>query len=527
MTNSIAEIETNEVLFVIGSNTKESHPVLALRMIKAKRKGAKIIIADPRRVPLVRFADIWIQHKPGTDVALLNGMMHVIMKEGLHKKDFIAAMTEGLDNDFVKNLDAYSPDAVAKITGVPADTIVNAARMYAGSEKAGIYYTMGITQHAHGTENVFSIANLALMTGNLGKESAGVNPLRGQNNVQGATDMGCIPNLYPGYQQVAIPAVKEKFEALWKAKLSDTQGMTATEMLPAAGKGLLKALYIMGENPAVSDPDTTHTVKSLKALDLLVVQDIFMTETAELAHVVLPGASFAEKGGTFTNTERRVQRVIKAVSSPGMAMKDSLIIMELSRRMGCDMPYTHSAEIFREMGLAWPAIAGMSYSRLEEGGLQWPCPTPDHPGTQFLFKNGFPRGKGRFTLVTYKPSVEEVDADYPFLLTTGRVLFHYHTGSMTRRVKPLNMVSPEAFIEINPADAKALSLEEGVKVKVTSRRGSISVKTRVTKRPGKGVVFIPFHFKEAAANVLTSSTSLDPTAKIPSFKVSAVRIEKE
>jgi formate dehydrogenase alpha subunit len=526
MTNSMQEIENNDVLFVIGSNTKENHPIVALKMIKAKRKGAKIIIADPRRVPLVRFADIWMQHRPGTDVPLLNGMMHVIVKEGLVNQDFIASMTEGFDEEFRKNLEEYTPEAVSKITGVPADKIIKSARLYGGSDKAGIYYTMGITQHAHGTENVFSIANLALMTGNLGKESAGVNPLRGQNNVQGSTDMGCIPNNYPGYQRVTIPAIREKFQALWNAKLSDKEGMTATEMLPAAEKGILKALYIMGENPVISDPDMAHTIKALKALDFLVVQDIFMTDTAELAHVVLPATSFAEKVGTFTNTERRVQRVRRAVNSPGIAMKDSLIIMELSKRMGYDMPYNHTNEIFREIGQAWPAMAGMSFARLEDGGLQWPCPTPDHPGTQYLFKGGFPRGKGRFSLVKYKPSAELTDKDFPFLLTTGRQLFQYHTGSMTRRVKPIHAVSPEAYVEINPADAQRLAIEDGTSVKISSRRGTILVKARVSKLPGVGVVFVPFHFREAAANALTSSTALDPLSKIPSFKVSAVRIEK-
>lgn len=526
MTNSIAEVENNDVLFVIGSNTKENHPIIALRMIKAKRKGAKIIVADPRRVPMVRFADIWLQHRPGTDVALLNAMMHVIMKEGLVNRDFIDTMTEGFDEQFRKNLESCTPESAEKITGVPRDQIVRAARMYAGSKKAGIYYTMGITQHAHGTDNVFSIANLALMTGNLGKEAAGVNPLRGQNNVQGSTDMGCIPNMYPGYQRVSIPAIKQKFEALWSAKLSGKEGLTAPEMLAAALKGALKALYVMGENPVLSDPDTAHTVKALKALDLLVVQDIFMTETAELAHVVLPGTSFAEKVGTFTNTERRVQRVRRAVNTPGQAMKDSLIIMELSKRMGYEMQYPHTVEIFREIGHAWPAMAGMSYSRLEDGGIQWPCPTPEHPGTQYLFKGGFPRGRGTFTTVQYKQSAEQPDQDYPYLLTTGRILFQYHTGTMTRKVKPINAISPEAFIEINPEDARALSLEAGAKVKVSSRRGSITLKALVSKRPGRGVVFIPFHFKEAAANVLTSGASLDPVAKIPSFKVSAVRIEK-
>ena len=526
MTNSIQEIENNDLLFIIGSNTKENHPIIALRMIKAKRKGAKLIIADPRRVPLVRFADIWMQHKPGTDVALLNGMMHVIVKEGLVKEDFVSSMTEGFDDEFRKNLEEYVPEAASKITGVPTETIVRAARLYAGSGKAGIYYTMGITQHAHGTENVFAIANLALMTGNLGKESSGVNPLRGQNNVQGSTDMGCIPNMYPGYQRVNIPAIKQKFEELWNAKLSDKEGLTAPEMLAAAEKGKLKAMYIMGENPVLSDPNMAHTIKALKALDLLVVQDIFMTETAELAHVVLPGSSFAEKVGTFTNTERRVQRVRRAVNSPGAAMKDSLIIMELSKKMGYEMSYTHTVEVFREIGQVWPALAGMSYARLEDGGLQWPCPTPDHPGTPFLFKGGFPRGKGRFTPVMYKPSAEQTDKEYPYILTTGRQLFQYHTGSMTRRVKPIDKISPESYVEINPDDAQALSIESGAKVKVISRRGSITVKAVVTKRPVKGVVFIPFHFKEAAANALTSNSSLDPVAKIPSLKVSAVRIEK-
>jgi len=526
MTNSLQEIENNDVLFVIGSNTKENHPIVALRMIKAKRKGAKIIIADPRRVPMVRFADIWLQHKPGTDVALLNGMMHVILKENLIKKDFISAMAEGFDDEFRKNIEEYSPEAVSKITEVPADLIVKAARLYGSSDRAGIYYTMGITQHSHGTENVFSIANLALMTGNLGKENAGVNPLRGQNNVQGSTDMGCSPNMYPGYQRVSIPAIKQKFEALWKTELSGKEGVTAPEMLAEAEKGTFKALYIMGENPVVSDPNMAHTIKALKSLEFLVVQDIFMTETAELAHVVLPGSSFAEKVGTFTNTERRVQRVRRAVNSPGHAMKDSLIIMELSKRMGYEMSYSHTVEIFREIGQAWPALAGMSYARLEDGGLQWPCPTPEHPGTPYLFKGGFPRGKGRFTLVKYKPSVEQTDQDYPFILTTGRQLFQYHTGGMTRRVKEINTVSPESYIEINPEDARALAVEAGARVKVSSRRGSIIVKAMVTKRPAKGVVFVPFHFKEAAANVLTSSNSLDPVAKIPSFKVSAVRIER-
>lgn len=526
MTNSIAEIENTDVMFVIGSNTKENHPIIALRMIKAKNKGAKLIVADPRNVPLVKFADIWMRHRPGTDVVLLNAMMHVIVKEGLTDQDFIESMTHGFDADFRSNLDEYTPEAAEKVTGVPKDTVIQAARIYAGADKAGIYYTMGVTQHSHGTDNVFSLANLALITGNLGKNGGGVNPLRGQNNVQGSTDMGCIPDYYTGYQRVSSQSVKEKFETLWQVTLSERRGLTAPEMLAFAEMGTLKAMYIMGENPVMSDPDVSHTIKAINKLDFLVVQDIFMTETAALADVVLPAAAFAEKSGTFTNTERRVQRVRRAITSPGQAMRDSHIIMELSKRMGYLMPYCNTEDIFSEISIAWPAMAGISYARLDKGGLQWPCSTRDHPGTQHLFEGGFPNGKGRFSIVKYRPSMEQPDKEFPFLLTTGRMLFQYHTGTMTRRVKPIDAVSPEAFMEINPEDARSLDIDDGATVKVSSRRGSITLKAIVTKKLKKGLVFIPFHFKEAAANVLTSSTALDPVAKIPAFKVSAVRIEK-
>ncbi len=527
MTNSMAEIQNNDVLFVIGSNTKENHPIVAQRMLKAVRRGATLIVADPRRVPLVRFAGIWMQQRPGTDVALLNGMMHVILAEGLTDRAFIEEKTEGFDDDFRRTIGEYTPEAAEKITGVPKEKIVQAARTYGNGKRAGIYYTMGITQHSHGTDNVYAIANLALMTGNLGKESAGVNPLRGQNNVQGATDMGCAPNVYPGYQRVTVPMVRERFEELWGVKLSGRDGLMANEMLDAALAGKLRALYILGENPVLSDPDMGHTKKALSALDFLVVQDIFLTETAELAHVVLPGTSFAEKVGTFTNTERRVQRVRRVVDAPGEARKDSLIIMEISKRLGYEMPYHHTEEIFQEIGKAWPAMAGMSYSRLdEEGGLQWPCPTPDHPGTQFLFKGGFPRGKARFTNVTYRPPAEQPDDRYPFVLTTGRMLFQYHTGGMTRREKAIEAVAGKPYVEINRADAKALGVASGDRVVVTSRRGSITIPVHASLRPDRGVVFIPFHYREAAANILTSSTAVDPICKIPELKVGAVRIEK-
>lgn len=524
MTNSIPEIENNDVIFVIGSNTTETHPIIGLRMKKAVRKGAKIIVADPRRIDLVRFSSVWMQHKGGTDVVLLNAMMHVLLKEKLIDKDFINEWTEGFDI-FKKSLEEFTPQRAEKITGVLKQDIIKAALLYGEAERPAIYYTMGITQHSHGTQNVFAVANLALMTGNLGRESTGVNPLRGQNNVQGATDMGCIPNQYPGYQRVDFNSIKEKFESAWGAKLSDRPGLTATEMTIAAQSGSLKALYVMGENPVMSDPDINHTKRALKNLDFMVVQDIFMTETAELADVVLPSSCFAEKDGTFTNTERRLQRVKKAVTPPGDAREDSVIIMELSKRMGYDMKYNFIEEVLQEVGAVWPAVAGITYGRLESSGLQWPCPTLDHPGTPYLFKGGFPRGRATFTPVNYNPSKELPDRDYPFLLSTGRQLFQYHTGSMTRRVKELHMVSPEPYIEVNPLDAKQLKIYNGDMLKVSSRRGSILVKALVSEKPARGMVFIPFHYKEAAANVLTN-TELDPICKIPELKVCAVTIEK-
>ncbi len=517
------DIVNNEVLFVIGSNTTETHPIIGLKMKKAFSKGAKLIVADPRKIPLVKFAHLWLQLRPGTDVALLNSIMHIILKEGLEYKQFIKDRTEGFEQ-FRKSVAEFTPELGEKITGVPKEKIREAALLYANAERAGIYYTMGITQHTHGTDNVFSIANLALLTGNLGRESVGVNPLRGQNNVQGASDMACAPNVFPGYQKVDDPAIREKYEKGWGTALSGKPGMTATEMTDAAVSGSLKAMYIMGENPVLSDPDMNHTIKALKKLDFLVVQDIFMTETAELAHVVLPAASFAEKEGTFTNTERRVQRVRKAVDSPGDARDDSWIIAEISKRLGYEIHYHSPEDVFREIGRLWPAVAGISYTRIKKRGIQWPCPSPQHPGTSYLFKDGFPRGKGRFSEVAYRQSAELPDKEYPYVLSTGRQLFQYHTGTMTRKTVAIETVAPGPFVEINPEDAANLSIEDGQKVRVSSRRGSIEIFARVTERPLRGVVFIPFHFKEAAANVLTN-TAADPVCKIPELKVCAVKIE--
>lgn len=524
MTNSIPEIENHDVIFVIGSNTTETHPIIGLRMKKAVRRGAEIIVADPRKIDLVRFSSLWLQHRPGTDVALLNAIMHVIAEEDLIDKKFIETRTEGFTS-FRESLKDYTPEEGERITGVPKENIIKAALLYGNAVRPGIYYTMGITQHTHGTENVFSIANLALMTGNLGRESTGVNPLRGQNNVQGATDMGCIPDFYPGYQKVTLPGVKGKFGKAWGVHLPDRIGMTATEMTKAAAEEKLRALYIMGENPVLSDPDMNHTIHALKKLDFLIVQDIFLTETAELADVVLPAACFAEKDGTFTNTARMVQRVRKAVEPPGEAKEDAFIITELSKRLGYAMPYDSIEDIFREAGRLWPALAGITFKRIAKEGIQWPCPTADHPGTQYLFKGGFPRGKASFTSVSFRPSEEIPDADYPFLLSTGRQLFQYHTGSMTRRVDAINYVCPAAYVEIHPDDASGLHITDGDMVRVSSKRGAIDLKAAVSHRPAKGMVFIPFHYREAAANVLTN-TALDPISKIPELKACAVRIER-
>jgi len=529
MTNSIAEIAKNKALFVIGTNTTENHPIIALRMKEAVAKGAQLIVADPRKIPLVKFATLWLRHHPGTDVALMNAIMNAILAEGLEDKSFIENRTEGYE-EFVKSLELFTPEYGEKITGVAAEDIRKAAFIYGSAENAGIYYAMGITQHITGTDNVLTVGNMAMLTGNLGKKGAGVNPLRGQNNVQGACDMGGLPEVYPGYQKVDNPDVQKRFEAAWGTTLSAKPGLAATEMTGAMLTGELKGLYVYGENPALSDPNTTHSVKAFKNLDFLVVQDIFMTNTAQLADVVLPGASFAEKEGTFTNTERRVQRVRKSINSPGEARADLAIIDRVFKGIAGDSYPENNADpkkIFAEAAALWPAIGGMNYARLEKQGLQWPCPTEDHPGTEFLFAETFNRenGKALFSAVPFIESAELPDKDYPFVLTTGRQLFHYHTGTMTRRSKGLHAVAPEAFVEVNPADAGILGVNEGELVKVSSRRGTIEVKAKVSKIVPPHVIFIPFHYKEAAANLLTSD-AMDPVCKIMEAKVCAVCVEK-
>jgi formate dehydrogenase alpha subunit len=529
MTNSVAEIADNQALLVIGSNTTENHPIIALRMKEAVAKGAKLIVADPRRIPLTRFAALWLRQRPGTDSVLLNAIMRVIVDEGLADKEFIAARTEGFES-FVASLADCTPEYAEDITGVPAADIRKAAHIYGSAENAGIYYAMGITQHVMGTYNVHAVGNLALLTGNVGKRAAGVNPLRGQNNVQGACDMGGLPNVYPGYQRVDDEAARAKFAQAWGRPLSPTVGLAATEMTGAMLDKRVRGMYIFGENPALSDPNTSHSVKAFANLDFLVVQDIFMTETAQLADVVLPGASFAEKDGTFTNSERRVQRVRRAVSPPGQARTDLWIIDQLSRRLGSGGDYgepPQAERVFAEAAALWSGIGGISYQRLEKEGLRWPCPSEDHPGTEYLFKESFnrPGGRALFTAVPMVSSKELPDKEYPLVLTTGRELFHYHTGTMTRRSAGLHAVAPEPFVEINPLDAEILGVEDGHLVRVSSRRGSIRLKARVSSIVPTRVVFIPFHYREAAANLLTND-AMDPICKIMEAKVCAVRIDK-
>ncbi len=524
MTNSIEELEYTDLILATGTNTTENHPVISSFVKRGVRQqGVKLIVIDPREIDLVKYADIWLCQKPGTDVAVFNGLMNVIISEDLYAKDYVAERTENFDA-LKETVAKYTPEYVEKISGVPAENLKKAARMYAQANRASIIYAMGITQHITGTDNVKSIANLSMLCGNIGIEGGGVNPLRGQNNVQGACDMGGLPNVYPAYQQVATEDARKKFEAAWGSKLSAKPGLTLMEMMAAAGKGDVKALYIMGENPLLSDPDLKHVEKELRNLDLLVVQDIFPTETTQLADVVLPAASFAEKEGTFTNTERRVQRVRKIVDAPGEAKTDWEIISALSAKMGYPMQYASAKEIFDEVIKVTPSYAGMTYERLEKEGLQWPCPTSDHPGTKFLHKDRFSRGLGLFHAIEYIPPAEWPDKEYPLFLSTGRVLYHYHTGTMTTRAEGPSERCPESLVEINPLDAEKLGISDGQMVKLTSRRGSVQAKAQITQKSVPGTIFMNFHFAEAAVNLLTNP-ALDPVGKIPELKVCAVKLE--
>jgi formate dehydrogenase major subunit len=524
MTNTIADLETSDLILVTGSNTTENHPVISTFMKRAALKGKKLYVIDPRHIKIADLAAKWLRPNPGTDIAWINGLMHVIIKEDLHDKTFIEARTENVDA--VKEVvAAYTPERVEEITGIAADDIIAVAREFAKAPAAAICYCMGITQHTCGTDNVKSLANLSMLCGHLGKPGGGVNPLRGQNNVQGACDMGGLPNVFTAYQAVTSDEARQGYEKAWHVTgLSATPGIPVTEMIEKAYDGDFKSLLIIGENPMVSDPDLNHAEKALSNLEFLVVQDIFETETTALADVVFPAVCFAEKDGTFSNTERRVQRVRKAVDPPEGARQDWQIICDIARRMGYEMSYENSHEIFKEICAVTPSYRGITWERIDKVGIHWPCPDESHPGTPILHTTQFTRGKGMFHAIEHQPPAEQVSDDYPFVLTTGRVLYHYHTRTMTKRTEGLNRMSPECFVEISGKDARKLGLETGALVDVSSRRGKITAKLKVSHMAVDGTIFMPFHFARAAANRLTNA-KLDPTAKIPEFKVCAINIE--
>jgi formate dehydrogenase alpha subunit len=525
MSNSIADFTKADLLFIIGSNTTDCHPIIGRYVRQAVRSGrTKLMVADPRVILLAKKATIHLRQKPGSDVALLNAMMHVILEEGLEDKEFIKTRTIGFE-EAAATVKKYTPEMAEEITGVPKDEIIKAARLFATGGKAAILYGMGITQHTTGTDNVKSIANLLMMTGNMGCEGTGFSPLRGQNNVQGACDMGALPNVLPGYQPVTNAETREKFEKAWNCKIKDKPGLPVTEMMNAAVRGEIRAMYIVGENPILSEPDLAHTHQALRKLDFLVVQDIFPTETAVLADVILPAAAFAEKDGTYTSTERRVQLLRKAVEPPGEAKPDWQVVSALAGKMGYPFPYRSTREINEEMTSLTPIYGGMHFDRLEDSyGLQWPCRDRQDPGTPTLHVGRFSCGLGRFHAVEYRPPAESVSADYPLVLTTGRILEHWHTGSMTRRTKVLNGMYPHGAIDIHPDDAVKLGVTEGDILSVASERGRIEVPAHITDIVSPGLAFMAFHWKESPANMLTNA-ALDPTAKIPEFKVSAIKAE--
>jgi len=526
MTNPIEDITNDvDVIMLVGSNPEEAHPVVGMQIRQAVARGTKLIVVDPRDIGLAKHAEVHLKLKPGTNVAFANGMMNVILSEGLQDDAFIAERTEGFEQlkEIVKE---YTPERVAEICHIDADELRKAARMYATAKKAPIIYCLGVTEHSTGTEGVMSMSNMALMVGKLGRSGCGVNPLRGQNNVQGACDMGAQPGDFPGYQKVANPAVVEKFEKAWGVPLSHEIGVHATDCFPKMITKEIRGLYIYGEDPVVTDADTTHIIKALKSLDFFVLQELFMTETAQYADVILPGVSYAEKEGTFTNTERRVQRVRKAVELEGEMRLDTDIIIDLMNRMGYPQPQLTSAEIMDEIASVTPSFAGISHARLDAGeSLQWPCTSKEHNGTSILHVGKFSRGLGWFYPAEYVPSAELPDEEYPIILMTGRILYHYTTRAMTGKTPGLMEIEGKSFIEMNIVDADKLGIKNGDKVRVSSRRGSIESTARVGTKTSPGESWMPFHFPDGNANWLTNA-ALDKYARIPEYKVCAIKIEK-
>jgi formate dehydrogenase alpha subunit len=555
MSNSIAEMKDLECFIVTGSNTTENHPVISTFLKQAVRQnGARLIVIDPRQIEMARFADVWLRQRSGTDTALFNAMAHVVVKEKLYDQEFVAARTEGF-SEYVESLEDKTPEWAEAISGVPAQDIRQAARMYANAKAAAIYWGMGISQSTHGTDNALTLSNLALLCGHVGRPGTGLNPLRGQNNVQGCSDSGGMPTVYTAYQLVTDATARHKFEEAWHVPLPDQPGLTTTEMVDGILTGQVKGWYVMGENPLMSEPNLNHARHAVEGLEFFVAQDIFFNETNVYADVILPAASFAEKDGTFTNSDRRVQRVRKALTPPGQARADWEIVSDLARRtishicreagQHPDSPsrdmdrqiceqadqiianwtYSHPADTWEEMRQVTPDFYGITYERLErEGGVHWPCPAPDHPGSPYLFAEDFPRGRGKFFTVEYDTESELPDDEYPFTLSTGRVLYHWHGGTLTR-ASSLNQIWPECTVEMHPNDAARLGLETGDWVEVSSRRGAITARLLVTGRSPESTLFIPFHFAEAAANTLTDQR-LDKRAKIPDYKVCAVQVAK-
>ena len=527
MTNSIAELDTmgpGDTIFAIGTNTTECHPIIGLGMLRAVGRGARLIVADPRATTLTQHADVWLRLEPGSDVALLNALGHFILAHGLEDARYIADHTENF-KAYKGAVEGLCPEEASRITGVPVSAMEEAARVIGGSANVATYYTMGITQHTSGVDNVMAVSNIAILTGNMGRPKTGVNPLRGQNNVQGSCDMGALPDVFPGYQKVDDPEAQEKFSKAWGVDLHLEPGLTIPSVFTGIEQEEVKAVYVFGENPMRSDPDVNHVKHCLEHVPFLVVQDIFLTETAELADVVFPGASFAEKDGTFSSTERRVQRVRKAVEPVGDSKADWLILSELMQAMGNDSVYAHPSEIFDEMRHLTPSYRGITYARLENEALQWPCPDEQHPGTPVLHVGGCIRGKARFEPAGHRPPAETPDAEYPFKLTTGRVVAHYHTGTMTRRCWGLDGVAPHEQVEINPGDAVDLGVTQGDLICVASRRGAVTASALVTSRVPRGLVFMTFHYSESSGNMLTNSAA-DPVTQTPELKICAVSVRK-
>lgn len=529
MTNSIGEIRDADFLFVIGSNTSEAHPIIAMEMKRAVKRGATMVVADPRAIWMSTIAEKHLQLVPGTDVWLLNSMAHVIVAEGLCDEAFIEAQTENFEA--VRAAVApYTPEEAEKVTGIAADDIRWTARRYATTERAGIYYTLGITEHSHGTDNVYALANLVLMTGHLGKRSTGMNPLRGQNNVQGANDAGATPVFLPGYQRVDDPAVHAKYEASWGVKLDPEPGLNLNEMMKTMGKTVF-GLFVMGEDIVLSEPNVMKLEEGLNASEFLVLQDAFLNETARFADVVFPASVFAEKDGVFTNSERRVQRVRKAVDPPGQAREDWRILIDLANACGAEWSFETSGEVYREMVKDAPNFAGLSHERLEsvqqggKTGLQWPCPDADHPGTEFLHETGVLRGKGLFTPVEYRPSMELADEEYGLLLSTGRTLYHYNAATQTRRESGLVAKQSVCFVEVHPSDARKRGIADEDMVEVWSRRGKIQARAILSRQVRPGCLWIPLHFAEARANLLTNDAG-DPVTGTAEYKVCAAEVRK-